>query len=351
MKKRAIKIELNTQEDAIIYYEKTMGKNITTRKRAAVIYYASKGAESITELRNLSGFTAVFVRNTLKGYAESGINYIYECSRGIKQSVLDTIEPELLDEFEKNPPSSIPEAVSRIKELFGIALTDTPVRYWLKKRGFRCLKSKPIPAKANLTAQLYFLDNILIPLLKMAEAGIAKVYFSDGVHLIYGYESGKCWCRKRVCVKSAYGRKRVNCLGFLDAVSHKVETVMNDTYLNADSVCEGLKMIRQSAPDEWLYIILDNAAYQRCKKVKECAEKLNINLIFLPPYSPNLNLIERLWKFLRNKVLANKYYTSFNFFFNKIHDFLTDVHLNFASALDSLLSFNFQCLDSNDCIY
>ena len=185
----------------------------------------------------------------------------------------------------------------------------------------------------------------------MAAAGIVKVYFSDGVHLIYGYEGGKCWCKKRVCVKSAYGRKRVNCLGFLDAVSHKVETVMNDTYLNADSVCEGLKMIRQSAPDEWLYVILDNAAYQRCKKVKECAEKLNINLIFLPPYSPNLNLIERLWKFLRNKVLANKYYTSFNLFFNKIHDFLTDVHLNFSSALASLLSFKFQCLDSNDCIY
>ena len=136
MKKRAIKIELNPKEDAVIYYEKTMGKNITTRKRATVIYYASKGAESITELRNLSGFSIVFVRNTLKGYAESGINYIYECSRGIKQSILDTIEPELLDEFENNPPSSIPEAVSRIKEIFGISLTDTPVRYWLKKKGF-----------------------------------------------------------------------------------------------------------------------------------------------------------------------------------------------------------------------
>lgn len=149
-------------------------------------------------------------------------------------------------------------------------------------------------------------------------------------------------------MKSAYGRKRVNCLGFLDAVSHKVETVMNDSYLNADSVCEGLKKLRQNASDEWLYVILDNAAYQRCKKVRNCAAQLNINLIYLPPYSPNLNLIERLWKFLRSKILANKYYDSFNQFFDKVHDFLASIHLNFCESLTSLLSFNFQCIDSID---
>ena len=169
----------------------------------------------------------------------------------------------------------------------------------------------------------------------MAVNGLVRVYFCDGVHLIYGYEGGKYWCKKRVCVKSAYGRKRVNCLGFMDAVSHKVETVMNDTYLNADSVCEGLKKLRQNALDEWLYVVLDNAAYQRCKKVKSCAAELNINLIYLPPYSPNLNLIERLWKFLRRKVLANKYYTSFQCFLTWFRIFLT-THLSSLPLLSIL---------------
>lgn len=168
--------------------------------------------------------------------------------------------------------------------------------------------------------------------------------------MIYGYEGGKYWSKKRVCVKSAYGRKRVNCLGFLDAVSHEVETVMNDSYLNADTVCDGLRKLRQNSPNEWLYVILDNAAYQHCKKVKACAAELNINLIYLPPYSPNLNLIERLWKFLRNKVVTNKYFTSFQCFYDKIHEFLTNAHINFASSLDSLLAFNFECLDSSVCI-
>lgn len=136
MSKQSIKIELNEEEEAIIYYEKTLGKNITIQKRAAVIYYASKGIKTISEIHKRCGYTRVFVRATLKGYAEKGIDYIYECSRGIKKSTLDAIESELLEEFEQNPPSSIPEAVSRINEKFGIRLTETPVRYWLRKRGF-----------------------------------------------------------------------------------------------------------------------------------------------------------------------------------------------------------------------
>ncbi len=184
----------------------------------------------------------------------------------------------------------------------------------------------------------------------MAVHNLVRVYFCDGIHLIYGYEGGKCWCKNRVCVKSAYVRKRVNCLGFLDAVSHKVETVMNDSYLKADSVCEGLKMLRRNAPNEMLYVILDNAAYQRCKKVKECAAELNINLIYLPPYSPNLNLIERLWKFLRSKVTANKYYSSFQRFFQNVHDFLSRAYIDFSSSLNSLLALNFHCFDSSACI-
>ena len=94
-------------------------------------------------------------------------------------------------------------------------------------------------------------------------------------------------------------------------------------------------------------MILDNAAYQRCKKVKQEAERLNINLIFLPPYSPNLNLIERLWKFLRKIVLANKYYSSLDAFVSAIKSFIDTLHLRYKDQLDSLLDFNFEILDSS----
>ena len=136
MSKTAIKIELSEEEDAKIYAEKTLGRKESIRTRAAVIYYASQGVESITELGKICGCHRDYVSRTLKGYNARGIDYIYECSRGIKHSVLDKIEAELLADFEKAPPASIPEAVTRIKEDYGITLTDTPVRYWLRKKGF-----------------------------------------------------------------------------------------------------------------------------------------------------------------------------------------------------------------------
>lgn len=136
MSKIISKIELSKEEDAVIYYEKTLGKNISIRKRANVIYYASQENTTIAKLSKETGYSRVFIENTLEGYEEQGIDYIYDCSRGIKKSVLDEVETELIEEFEKFPPSSVPEAVSRIKEKFGITLTETPVRNWLKKTGF-----------------------------------------------------------------------------------------------------------------------------------------------------------------------------------------------------------------------
>ncbi len=99
MAKPTIAIELNEDEDAIVYYEKTHGENITIQKRATVIYYDSKGVNTITELHRKSGYTRVFVRSTLKGYAEKWIDYIYECGRGIKKSALDRIESDLSYEW------------------------------------------------------------------------------------------------------------------------------------------------------------------------------------------------------------------------------------------------------------
>ena len=114
-------------------------------------------------------------------------------------------------------------------------------------------------------------------------------------------------------------------------------------------VCKGLKFLREQNPNDELYVILDHAAYQCCKKVKDFAVTVNINLIFLPLYSPNLNLIEYLWGFLRSKLLANRYYSSFRNFLDSIHDFLASLHLKFLDDLSSLLTFNFQCLDENLC--
>ena len=170
------------------------------------------------------------------------------------------------------------------------------------------------------------------------------MYFSDAVHLIYGGYTGYCWCRQRVSVKSAYGRKRANCLGFLNSKTNQITTVINDTYINSNSVIEGLEKLRKINGDKKIYVILDNARYQRCKLVEEKAKELNIVLVFLPPYSPNLNLIERFWKFLRKELLENKYMETFKEYMISIDNFVTNAYINFKEKLHTLLVHNFEIL-------
>lgn len=82
--------------------------------------------------------------------------------------------------------------------------------------------------------------------------------------------------------------------------------------MNQDSICDLLQKIRKSnAGTQKIYLVLDGAAYNKAKSVKKRAKELRIIILYLPPYSPNLNPIERLWKFMKKKVTANQYYEEF----------------------------------------
>src|SRR5205085_7435016 len=96
-------------------------------------------------------------------------------------------------------------------------------------------------------------------------------------------------------------------LGAVDALSRQVVTVTNETYITATEVCTLLTKLAELNSGSVVTVVLDNAGYQRCKAVQARAEELGLELLFLPPYSPNLNLIERLWKFVKKECLYAKY--------------------------------------------
>jgi transposase len=95
-------------------------------------------------------------------------------------------------------------------------------------------------------------------------------------------------------------------------------------------------------PGQQLTIVLDNARYQRCAVVQEMATSLGIELLFLPPYSPNLNLIERLWKFVKKRCLYGKYYAESATFQQAIVDCIAQAPTRDKAELASLLSLRFQ---------
>ena len=118
--------------------------------------------------------------------------------------------------------------------------------------------------------------------------------------------------------------------------------VTNDTYINSQSVCELLRKIAGLGLTVPITIVLDNARYQKCALVQDLAMTLKIELLYLPSYSPNLNLIERLWKFVKNQCLYSKYYSHFNDFKGAITHCLEQTSTTHKKQLGSLLTFNFQ---------
>ena len=117
--------------------------------------------------------------------------------------------------------------------------------------------------------------------------------------------------------------------------------ITNETYITSVQVCELLRKIAKNSilPTT---LVLDNARYQRCRMVMDLAKELGIELLFLPPYSPNLNLIERLWKLTKKECLYSKYYENFDLFCKAIQGFLVTMHLTHQEKLSSLLTLKFQ---------
>ena len=138
----------------------------------------------------------------------------------------------------------------------------------------------------------------------------------DAAHFVLAPFLGYLWTRLRRFIRAPSGRQRFNVLGALNAVTHQLVTVTNDSYINAQSVCDLLRKIAAAHQEIPITLILDNARYQKCKIVWALAESLKIELLYLPSYSPNLNLIERLWKFVKKQVLYSKYYGSSEKFCN-----------------------------------
>lgn len=187
-----------------------------------------------------------------------------------------------------------------------------------KKNGIKKLKSGSLPAKVDSVQQKEFYDKVLSPLFVRAEKGTETLLFLDASHFVMGGDFLGCFYGKtRRFIKSFSGRMRYNVLGAIDFATKEVLTVTNTTYITATQVCEMLQKISATYKNKTVSIVLDNARYQKCKVVQELADHLHISLVYLPPYSPNLNLIERLWKFVKGE-LRKQYYHDFTQFQQKI---------------------------------
>ncbi len=227
----------------------------------------------------------------------------------------------------------------------GIKRSETQVRHFLNKLGLRCRKVGMVPAKADPQEQETYVKEQIEPRLAEAQAGKRAVFFVDAAHFVWAAFLGRLWSFVRVFIKAPAGRQRFSVLGALNAVTHELVTVTNTTYITATEVCELLYKLAALNLGVPITLFLDNARYQKCALVTAVAASLNIELCYLPAYSPNLNLIERLWKFVKKQCLYSKYYADFAAFKTAITDCLSRTHTTYKPELDSLLTLRFQLFE------
>lgn len=175
--------------------------------------------------------------------------------------------------------------------------------------------------------------------------------FSDPMHQIHNVENDYAWQEIGKSgtkeIFSNTGRRRLNIIGAINPVTMQPTILLEEENCNADSIVRLLQAIKkQYHQAETICLILDNARYQKGIIAQSKAKELGIDLVFLPPYSPNLNLIERLWKFFKRKVMKNKYYEDFKTFKTAIEKFFENFD-QYNTQLLTLLNFKFGIIKAN----
>jgi transposase len=185
--------------------------------------------------------------------------------------------------------------------------------------------------------------------MEKAKSGLIELFFLDASHFVMGGFPGRVWSIVRKWVKTACGRQRFNVLGALNFITKKVETEVNTTYITSTDIIAMLEKLARGYAKP-IKVVLDNARYQRCKAVAEAAAQLGVELIFLPTYSPNLNLIERVWKLVKSKALNCAYHETFDIFCETIKNCVDSLHSNLAAEMSKLISRNFHIVSESDII-
>lgn len=312
------------------------------KKKLHVVYLKALGLphQEIIRIARVSGDS---VTRYLQAYIEGGVTALCTSQRHCPRSALLPHSEVLKTRFQAHPPHTVAEAVYEIEKLTGIQLALSACRDFMHKHlGMKYRKMAVIPSKADPDKQSEFLHNKLEPLLEEEKQGKRRVFFVDAAHFVMGAFLGMLWCFERLFLKSSSGRNRYNVLGAYSVKDSELIAITNDAYINSDTLVELLTTISRLHADTTITLILDNARYQRCDKVINKALELGIDLQFLPPYSPNLNLIERLWKFTKKQCLYNRYYQSFCQFKTAIDDCLSKVSSTFSEQVKRLLKPNFQ---------
>jgi transposase len=289
------------------------------------------------------------VTNYVKLYRDEGLGGVVENRHYKPTSSVEPFLGQIEASFAGTPVATAGEGAQRIESICGIRLSDSQARRIMVRLGMRFRKCAAVPGKADPQMQFAFLEEELLPRLEEARRGERRVFFVDAAHFVLGAFLGMIWSFTRIFVRSGCGRQRYNVLGAVETRDHDLVSIRTTGSVNADTVCELVRKLARTYPGETITLVMDNARYQRNPKVFDVAERCGIELLFLPSYSPNLNLIERVWRLVKAKCLRNRYFEDFAGFMTAIDEFVDSLSGENRIHLQSLLTESFQIIEIPKC--
>lgn len=237
------------------------------------------------------------------------------------------------------------EIQSFLQDCFSVKYSLSGVQNLLKRIGFSYQTIHKLPGKCPIELQENWVKNFELSLTNRKQNEV--ILFVDSVHPTHNSKYSKIWTQKGKprYIESNTGREHLNICGAYNPDNQEV-IYIEDKTINAQTIIALLKKCTQKYQYHTLITIyLDNAKYHKAQVVKDfLVTQPNIKLEFLPPYSPNLNLIERLWKFTNEKIINLKFYPFFEQFRTTILDFYENIQ-KYSFELKNRITYNFQVFD------
>lgn len=311
------KVQLKT------HHKKERDGRVRDRIKAVLLYDDGWTPQEIAKVLLI---TDEAVRNHIEDYKTS--KKLQPESGGSNEKLTKQQSLQLEAHLEKHTYLYVKDIVAYVEITFDVFYTVSGMRNWLQRHKFSYKKPAVVPGKADEEQQKKWIAEY--EKLKTSLPEDETICFMDGVHPTHNVQPACGWIRKGVRkeIPSNTGRARLNLSGIIDVIAHKV-LVQNDVMLNAEATISFFQKIEKYYPSKKkIHVFCDNARYYRNKAVKKYLETSKIVLHFLPPYSPNLNPIERLWKWMKERVIYNVYYKGFDEFKMAI--------MGFFSALQTL---------------
>ena len=333
--------EFSTAEREALQYWRFHPPRPPVQRKMEVLYLKSQGV-STAEVCRLCTISPSTYTRYLRAYRSGGIAKLQAGSGSRRHSELADYRVRLAEDFRQRPPASVAEAGQRLEQVTGLTRGPTQVRQFLKAVGMKPRNVGQMPAKAEVAAQATFKTQELEPRFAPAQAGHRRVFVMEAAPFVFAPFLGVGWCFARLFVKAPSGRQRGKVLAALDAITHELVTVTNLTSVTSVTVGELLRLLAGAQPDSPLTLVLDTARYQRCHRGQTLAQSLGIELLFWPPYSPNLNLLERCWKFVKKQWLYAKYYADAHTFEPAIRTCIAQAPPLHRAALASVWTLKFQ---------